>query len=289
MVRRLLFLLFACLFQILCYAQKIKTVSGEYIYNVPENVDLEKAKQTALDRAKIQLIANEFGTIVSQSNSTSIKNDNGKSEIDFISVGGSEVRGEWIETIGTPRYKISYEQNMLVVNVFVKGRIREITSAKIDIKAKILRNGIDDKFESKEFKNGDDLYLSFVSPVSGFLAIYLVDADQKAYCLLPYRSQTDGIYKIEANQRYLFFNIKDAPKQDRLYVDEYVMTCNRSSEQNQIYVVFSPIPFVKAVDNSLSEVLPRELGFKDFITWMSKCKANDKELQTVVIPIILKP
>lgn len=96
MVRRLLFLLFACLFQILCYAQKIKTVSGEYIYNVPENVDLEKAKQTALDRAKIQLIANEFGTIVSQSNSTSIKNDNGKSEIDFISVGGSEVRGDQI-------------------------------------------------------------------------------------------------------------------------------------------------------------------------------------------------
>lgn len=121
MVRKLLFLLFACLFQFLSYAQKIKVVSGEYIYNVPENVDLEKAKQTALDRAKIQLIANEFGTIVSQSNSTSIKNDNGKSEIDFISVGGSEVRGEWIETIGTPQYKISYEQNMLVVNVFVKG------------------------------------------------------------------------------------------------------------------------------------------------------------------------
>lgn len=66
------------------------------------------------------------------------------------------------------------------------------------------------------------------------------------------------------------------------------MTCSRSSEQNQIYVVFSPMPFVKAVDNSLSEVLPRELSLKDFITWMSKCKANDKELQTVVIPIMLK-
>nr|WP_303218060.1 DUF4384 domain-containing protein [uncultured Prevotella sp.] len=249
---------------------------------------MEKAKQTALDRAKIQLIANEFGTIVSQSNSTSIKNDNGKSEIDFISVGGSEVRGEWIETIGTPQYKISYEQNMLVVNVFVKGRIREITSAKIDIKAKVLRNGIEDKFESKDFNNGDDLYLSFVSPVNGFLAVYLVDTDQKAYCLLPYRSQTDGIYKIEANCRYLFFSIKNAPRQEQQYVDEYVMTCNRSPEQNQIYIVFSPIPFVKATDNSLSEVLPRELGFKDFITWVSKCKTSDKELQALVIPIVIK-
>lgn len=288
MVRKLLFLLFACLFQFLCYAQKIKVVSGEYIYNVPENVDLEKAKQTALDRAKIQLIANEFGTIVSQSNSTSIKNDNGKSEIDFISVGGSEVRGEWIETIGTPQYKISYEQNMLVVNVFVKGRIREITSAKIDIKAKVLRNGIEDKFESKDFNNGDDLYLSFVSPVNGFLAVYLVDTDQKAYCLLPYRSQTDGIYKIEANRRYLFLSIKNAPRQEQQYVDEYVMTCNRSPEQNQIYIVFSPIPFVKAADNSLSEILPRELGFKDFITWVSKCKTSDRELQTLIIPIVIK-
>ena len=86
------------LFSISSFPQKIKTVDGEYIYGVPATVDLEKAKSIALERIKIQLIADEFGTTVSQSNSTFVKNQNGKSNIDFMSIGGSEVKGEWIET-----------------------------------------------------------------------------------------------------------------------------------------------------------------------------------------------
>lgn len=74
-------------------------MEGEYTYIVPENVDLEKAKHIALERLKIQLIADEFGTTISQSNSTFVKNSNGESDVDFLSIGGSEVRGEWIETI----------------------------------------------------------------------------------------------------------------------------------------------------------------------------------------------
>lgn len=56
------------LFSISSFPQKIKTVDGEYTYVVPETVDLEKAKSIALERIKIQLIAEEFGTTVSQSN-----------------------------------------------------------------------------------------------------------------------------------------------------------------------------------------------------------------------------
>ena len=253
-------------------------MEGEYTYHAPENVTLEEAKRIALDRAKIQALADAFGTIVSQTNATHVQNRNGNSDIDFLSIGGSEVKGEWIETVGEPQYDISYEQGMLVVKVSVKGKAREIVSAQIDIKAKVLRNGTEDKFESDEFRDGDDLYLSFVSPVSGYLAVYLVDAEQKAYCLLPYRSQTDGIYKVEANRRYVFFNIKEAPPQERQYVDEYVMTCSRSSEYNQIYVIFSPQSFIKAVDCSSSETLPRELSFEDFQKWMVKVRQKDVNL-----------
>ena len=81
-------------------------MEGEYSYIVPENVDLEKAKQIALERLKTQLIADEFGTTISQSNSTFVKNSNGESDVDFLSVGGSEVRGEWIETRGKPQFNI---------------------------------------------------------------------------------------------------------------------------------------------------------------------------------------
>ena len=260
------------------YAQRVQKVTATYTYHAPENVTLEEAKRIALDRAKIQAIADEFGTIVSQSNSTHIENRNGESAVDFLSIGGSDVRGEWIETIDEPQYEIVYEQGMLVVKVLVKGRIREIVSAGIDICARILRNGTEDRFESEEFRNGDDLYLSFVSPVDGYLAVYLVDAEQNAYCLLPYRSQSDGIYKVTANRRYLFFNIKEAEPKIRQYVDEYTMTCERSSEQNQIYVVFSPQPFAKAVDNATAEILPRELNYGDFHKWLVALRKRDCQI-----------
>ena len=260
------------------HAQKVQKVTATYTYHAPENITLEQAKATALDRAKLQAIADAFGTIVSQTNSTRVENHGEASAVDFLSIGGSDVRGEWIETTGEPQYEISYEQGMLVVKVSAKGRIREIVSAAIDIKARVLRNGVEDRFESEEFRSGDDLYLSFVSPVDGYLAVYLVDAEQRAFCLLPYRSQRDGIYKVTANRRYLFFNIKEAEPEERQFVDEYRMSCGESPEQNQIYIVFSPHPFAKAADNATAKLLPRELSFGDFQRWLAKCKRYDNFL-----------
>lgn len=268
-------------------AQKVVTVGAEYIYHVPENVTLESAKRTALDRAKIQAIADEFGTIVSQSNTTRIDNKNGSSQVDFLSIGGSEVKGEWIETIGEPEYVISYEQGMLVITCRVKGKAREIVAAQIEFKAKVLRNGTEDKFEDDNFRSGDDLYLSFQSPIKGNLAVYLVDADRQAFCLLPYRNQTEGIYPVKANLPYLFFNERLAPQEERSYVDEYNMTCERSSEHNQIYIIFSPNQFAKAVDNNANDALPRQLSYEDFNKWLVKCRKYDKDMNLRMIPITI--
>lgn len=265
----------------------MKTVEGEYTYHAPENVTMEQAKRTTLDRAMIQALADEFGTIVSQSNATRVENKNGQTDIDFLSIGGSEVKGEWIETIGEPQYNIRYEGDMLIVSVKVKGKAREIVSAGIDFQARILRNGIEDKFESDQFRSGDDLYLSFQSPASGYLAVYLIDAENQAYCLLPYRNQTEGIYPIKANQRYLFFNIKEASLQERPYVDEYVMTCERESEQNQIYIIFSPNQFAKATDNSSNDHLPHELSYADFQKWLVKCRKHDKDMNLRMTTILI--
>lgn len=270
------------------FSQKIKTVEGEYTYHAPENVTLEEAKRTALDRAKIQALVDAFGTIVSQTNTTRVENSDGKSATDFLSIGGSEVKGEWIETTEEPYYNISYDQGMLVVKVSVRGKAREIVSAQIDIKARVLRNGTEDKFESSEFHSGDDLYLSFVSPVNGYLAVYLIDAEQKAYCLLPYRNQTDGIYRVEANHRYVFFSEKQATRADVPFVDEYTMTCNRSSETNIIYVIFSPNAFCKAVDNRSADMLPRELPFGDLQKWLTNCRVKDKDMRMVLETINIR-
>lgn len=264
-----------------CLAQKEKRVEATYIYRASDNVTMEHAKRTALERAQLEAIADAFGTNISQHNSTRLANENGNSSVDFFSISSSDVNGEWIETIGEPHYDISYQQGMLVVTCSVKGVIREITTAAIDIKAKVLRNGTEDKFESSEFCDGDDMYLSFQSPVDGYLAVYLIDNVGNAFCLLPYRNQTDGIYKVKANQRYVFFSSSSVSAEQRNSVDEYVMTADKSNETNQLVVAFSTNKFVKANDYDMSESLPRETSREDFHKWLSKIKQKDIQFQLI--------
>ena len=276
------------------FSQKIKTVEGEYLYHAPENVTIEQAKRTAVERAKIQALADEFGTIVSQSSTTSIANINGESSTNVLVLSGSDVKGEWIEDLGEPKVQVNYEGDMLVVTAKVKGKAREILSAGVDFTSKILRNGKEDKFESDDFKNGDDLYLAFQTPAKGYLAVYLVDAENMAYCLLPYRNQTDGIYPVNANQRYLFFCPEEAPEGERALVDEYALTCERQMEYNYIYVIFSRNQFTKANDAASNKQIdgyagaPRELSYEDFQKWLSKCMKHDAEMNMKKIPITIK-
>lgn len=274
-------------------AQQTKKVGGEYTYHPPENVTLEEAKRTALERLKTQLIAEEFGTVVAQANTTFVENTDGKSSIDFQSLAASEVKGEWIETIGEPKYDISYEQGMLVVKVEVEGRIREITAAKVEFTAKILCNGTEDRYEHADFKHGDDLYLSFSSPTDGYLTVYLLDTHRDAYCLLPYQSDADGKVSIEHGKRYVFFSPKDAPREEAAMVDEYYMTCEKAIETNFLYLIFSPNGFTKASDAVVEQAeeedeLPRMLPFTDFQNWLERCRRRDKEMTVEVRQITIR-
>ena len=270
------------------YAQKIKKVQGEYIYHAPENVSLEQAKKTALSRAQIQALGDEFGTIVAQHNATMMNNTNGSTSTDFTSLSSSDVKGEWLETIGEPKYDITYDQGMLVVKCTVSGKARELVASQNNFVAKVLRNGIEDKFESGNFKSGDDLYLSYQTSTKGYIAVYLVDDSKNAYCLLPYQSSTDGKVAVDANTRYVFFNQKTAaPLFQSNEVDEYNMTCSKASETNYIYVISSPNPFVKAIDNAAAG-LPRELSFDNFQKWLSKNRTQDKDMQVDIKTIIVE-
>ena len=286
--------LFISFVAVTVFGQKMKTVEGECVYHAPENVSPEQAKFTAVERAKIQALATAFGTIVSQSNTMSTINLNGESTRDFLSISGSDVKGEWIEDLSEPKIQVNYEAGMLVVTAKVKGKAREILSSGVDFTTKVLRNGKEDKFESDDFKNGDDLFLAFQTPTDGFLAVYLVDAANTAYCLLPYQNQTSGIYPVKANQRYLFFSPEEASPTERAMVDEYVMTCEGQIEYNRIYVIFSRNQFTKATDSESTKQIegyagaPRELSYKNFQTWLSKCMKYDTEMNMKMIPISIK-
>lgn len=237
---RYFFIIFLLMPLLSTFAQKIERVHGEYTYHVPDNISLEEGKRTALERAKIQALADAFGTLVSQSNSTIVKNEEGKSSVDFLSIGGSDVKGEWIETLGEPKFDIFYENNALIIKATIDGKAREIKNASIDFEAKLLRNGTDLKFESDEFRNGDDLYLYFKSSINGYLAVYLLDeTTQQVFCLLPYKSSGEPAYTIGHDKPYVFFSCQKADRNPNA-VDEYNMTCEHSLEQNTIISFFLP-------------------------------------------------
>ena len=275
------------------FAQEVLEVDASYIYYAPENVNLGEAKRTALERAKLTAIANTFGTIVSQRNSFMITNQNGESDSRFISLGGSEVKGEWIETTKEPEYKIIPDEKQVVVSVKVSGRIREIVSAAVDITAKILRHGTEEKYEGYEFRSGDDMYLYFKSPVDGYLTVYLLDeSSREVFCLLPYRASGDGAYRIEHDKPYVLFS-KDYEQTDPYMVDEYYLTCSQDYEYNDIYVIFSPKPFTKAMtidiversETSSDVILPRQLSYEGFQKWLLKLRTIDNSVSLERIPI----
>ena len=160
---------------------------GEVLYYAPENLTIEQAKNVALQRAQIKALADEFGTIVSLT-STIITTANGESSMNYSSLSNSDVKGEWIETLGDPEYKISYEEGVLVISCRVKGKAREISNSQIDLELKLLRDGIGEKCEDDNFKDKDFLYMYFKTPVKGYIAVYFIDASKNAYCILPYRA-----------------------------------------------------------------------------------------------------
>ena len=244
---------------------------------------MSAAKRHPLYQAKLNAIANEFGTIVAQTNLTRMETNGERSKMRFNSFGSSDVKGEWIETLGKPEYDVQLIDGAQVVTCRVKGKIREIVTSQADVKVKVLRNGREDRNEDDRFKDGDDLFMSFQTPLKGYLAVYLVDDNEQVQCLLPYLNQQSGIFQVEANRRYVLFSAKDDPQ---LYVDEYTMNAERSEEYYQIYVIFSPNLFVKAVDVASEKVVkgndiagyPRELSFEDFHKWLAKCRRHDKDM-----------
>ena len=265
-------------------AQRVKTVGAEYTFFAPENVTTEQAKRIALERAQIKAIAEEFGTTISQTNLTNVSNVNGNSDIDFQTIGLSETKGEWIETIGEPEYSLTFEDETLVVKVFVKGKARELITAGVDCVARLLRNGKEDKFESDEFVDGDQIFLSFRTPAKGHLAVYLLDNDGQAFCLLPYPTQEEAHYFVKANERHLLFDREVGNE----FTEEYYLTCSNEVEYNQLYVIFSPNEFVKALDDQAEELMPRELSEDEFQKWLAKNRRRDNKMQLIRKTLTIK-
>lgn len=268
------------------HAQRTEKVCGEYTYYAEGNQSPNEAKRAALEGAKLQAIANEFGTVISQSTTQRETAADGRESSYFSQLNASEVKGEWIEDIGEPEYDISFVQDMLVVKCKVCGRAREISNEAVEFTATVLRNGMEARFADVNFRSGDDMYLLFRSPADGYIAVYLVDETPSAYCLLPYIANASGQHPVKHDKEYIFFASDHAQNGEK--VDEYTLTCNNDIERNQLYVIFSPKPFTKALDAQMSETLPRQLTYEDFNKWLGDKRKRDTKMGVKVMHIEIK-
>ncbi len=271
----------------MAFGAKTRKVTAEYVYHIPDNVSADEARSIALQRAQAQAIADEFGTLVTQSSQISLENSDAGTHTDFLSIGGSELKGEWIETIGEPDFKYVTDGESMVLTVKVKGVIREIDGVSVPFDVKILRNATTDDAEADRFQTGDDMYLSFNAPASGYVAVYLIDTDNNAFCLLPYQGQEDGLFRTKANKRYLFFHPDHADGVDRNIVDEFVLNTDKGRERNRILTIFSPNRFFKASDTKTQSDLPRSLGYADFQKWLAGVKKRDADLTVTERSIVI--
>ena len=276
------------------------TVTATYDYIAGAKESAAQARMAAIERAQLDAIAREFGSAMSLSN-ISISDKRGDAERDeFHQFTASDVRGEWIETLGEPEVTVSTYKDELVYHVKIRGRIRELTGKRVDLDWAVLYNGTDpvrDRLRNGTFRVGDYMYVYFRSPVDGYLVAYLGDDDEAhtMQCLLPYRGVGDGAMRIEADRTYIFFSRDLADEAVAPHVARIKMNSRSDADVNRLYLVFSPNEFAKVADTNSSapgavaydrrgnaiDLLPRQTDFARFQKWLARSRRHDPDMQVL--------
>ena len=189
-----------------------KSAKGSYTYEIPKSMSYEQACQAALIKAQNDAIAEAFGLSVGEENTIFISNIDGKSNTSFHSATQGSVRGVWLADEKAPEFEKFLQDGRDWVKVTVKGKVREIVNAGIDFEVAPIRYKADKELATDVFKNGDDFFLYFKSPVDGFLTVFLFDITAgEAFCLLPYQDSGKGAYPIKFNEEYYFIILDHDP------------------------------------------------------------------------------
>lgn len=264
--------------------EKEKSVKAEYTY-VSDNKDesVKNAETNAFFRARCQAIEDEFGANVMGETDIITTNKNGHTSVLFRQRGGTEIRADWMKTVKEKVVSRSItDDGFMVIKVYVEGLAREITMAGVSLDFHLLRNGDNPENEDDRFRNDDRLSLTFQAPADGYLAVYITD-DQKAYCVLPYKEQHDGIYRVKANKKYVFFSNDYCQESEKDYELILRLFTNYEHEINTVYVIYSQNPFTKATDDAGEEIAylrmePRNMKIDKFEDWLYECRQKDTTL-----------
>ena len=287
MKRTLLLIGFTLCFAVTSVAQKTKRVSAEYTY-VSDNMDEspKQALQKALLHARQEALREVFGERVDGETEYITSKDNNQESVYFRQRGGTMLRAEWLKTEKEEvRSRSMTDEGFMVFTVYVEGKAREIEMAGVNFEYHVLRNGNKLENEDDRFCHNDRICLMFKAPADGYLAVYLTDEDEgRAYCMLPYQEQKEGIYQIRRNRQYVFFSKEDASDEEEKYnLIQKVLTDKRHIV-NTLYIIFSKKPFTKKTDEDgkiagENLIFARNVNLEDFKEWLYECQRHDAEMR----------
>ncbi len=266
---------------------KAVALTGQATYYDNGHHSKVECMKLAAEQARIDALAREFGTIVSQDIVQTDRIRTGRETNDVLAVSMTEVKGEWLGDTEEPRYEFSYDNDSnMVVSCTVKGTARAITNEAVSFETTALRNGIHSANADTRFRDGDDMYLYFLGSTDGYLTVWLEDESRTVYNLLPYPRDPKSEVRVKRYQEYTFFN-SSLGKGMFGPEEELILTAPEETEYNRIYVVFSPNPYSRPA-MSADAGLP-SLPSADFSKWLMRMRRNDPKMGVKAINLEISP
>lgn len=272
-------------FQIL--AQKSVSTKGTSQVRMESNMTKEQARDKAEDLAMINAVENAFGTYVEQD--ADIKVDNGV--VSYNIIGTTKVKGEWLRThkkefkedIQDQLDNDQRKEKVIWISCIIEGEVREIRSkANLDIKS--LRCPMVE-CETTAFFDTQSFHLYFKSPVDGYLSVFIEENGEATRRLFPYLNQgNESAVKIEGDKPYFLFTNSNDLNRFGSKADEIELYTYSTIEYNNVFVLFSPIPYCKPILTNATllpdgYVLPKAISTTKFQDWLAECRVAMPDFQ----------
>jgi hypothetical protein len=287
--------------------EKEHRVEGEYSMKFDDNLTKAQARAIVIERAKIQAIKSKLGEVIVQGNATYLRNtSNGvkqESLQSFNMQSETLVNGEWVRDSHEPKVTFENHTNTqsqleeMWIKAKVSGIIRELPPNIVQFQSRSL-NCPKRECQTDVFNHNQQYYLSFTSPVNGYLCVYMdIPEENKTYRLLPYKYLTsENAVFVKANQTMIFFsNNKEHQTATGLSKSEEIvleLTKDNPQELHKLFVIFSPDnnfsqPILYSVaENEAQEKivkskfeLPLHLPSETFQKWLNELRSRNKKVQ----------
>ncbi|MFW5657321.1 MAG: hypothetical protein ACOC0C_06855 [Bacteroidota bacterium] len=297
-------------------AQKLVKTSGEAQMELRDDLSMKEAKNMVKELAVINALEKAFGKVIIQGNATYITNMQTGEQVEsnsvFNSIANTSVKGEMVEIIKEDYTEVTgikiidnKKQEVIDLKCEITIKAKEINTPPVEFTSQTLAcDHI--RCATTAFMEGDDLFLSFSSPVSGYVWVYLDDGNN-AQCLLPYTStpaEHEGGFPVAADKTYLFFNnsaVAHHVPDVNFNIDTYELYAEKEQDLNRMFVIFSKTPVnkprFKKTDASdfLSKAeieegfnVPTTIESEDFQKWLNKQRSyRTDEMQVSIIDITI--